>query len=139
MYFTRNHFNGRACGLLIAGAFVLLVTLFFAFRTPPPIETQSVEVIEVPLPRRVRLTSPPVFDSEAFYRTIIENNLFRPLGWTPPRPIEPYRLLGTILPRDGNTPPRRSPNPPQETPHTSSLPVINLTQKPKSLTSGPSR
>lgn len=26
-----------------------------------------------------------------FYRTIIDNNLFRPLGWTPPRPKEPYR------------------------------------------------
>ena len=42
--------------------------------------------------------------SESFYRTILDNNLFRPLGWTPPRPIEPYRLIGTILPRDGNTP-----------------------------------
>ena len=44
------------------------------------------------------------FDAEAFKRTIIENNLFRPLGWTPPRPIEPYRLIGTILPRSENTP-----------------------------------
>lgn len=38
------------------------------------------------------------------HRTIIDNNLFRPLGWTPPRPIEPYRLIGTILPRDADTP-----------------------------------
>ena len=35
-----------------------------------------------------------------FYRTIIDNNLFRRLGWRPPRPIEPYRLLGTLIPRD---------------------------------------
>ena len=41
-----------------------------------------------------------------FHRTIIDNNLFRPLGWTPPRPKEPYRLIGTILPRDENTPPK---------------------------------
>ena len=34
------------------------------------------------------------------------NNLFRPLGWRPPRPIEPYRLIGTILPRSANTPPK---------------------------------
>lgn len=47
---------------------------------------------------------PVVFDAEAFKRTIVENNLFRPLGWTPPRPIEPYRLIGTILPRSENTP-----------------------------------
>ena len=55
--------------------------------------------------RRVRQT-PPVFDAEAFYRTIIDNNLFRPLGWTPPRPIEPYRLIGTLLPRSDTTPPK---------------------------------
>ena len=42
----------------------------------------------------------------SFYRTIIDNNLFRPLGWRPPRPVEPYRLLGTILPRRANTPPK---------------------------------
>ena len=36
-----------------------------------------------------------------FYRTIIDNNLFRPLGWRPPRPQEPYRLIGTIIPTDG--------------------------------------
>ena len=41
-----------------------------------------------------------------FYRTIIDNNLFRPLGWRPPRPREPYRLLGTLIPTDGNTPPQ---------------------------------
>ncbi|RKU23439.1 hypothetical protein C6500_01690 [Candidatus Poribacteria bacterium] len=26
------------------------------------------------------------------------------MGWRPPRPREPYRLLGTILPKDTNTP-----------------------------------
>ena len=97
-------FNKRACSLLIAGAFVLLVTLFFALQTPPAIKTQSVSVIAPPHPRRVRLTMPPVFETEAFYRTIIENNLFRPLGWRPPRPIEPYRLLGTKLASDETTP-----------------------------------
>ena len=101
----RTFFNKRACGLLIAGAFVLLVPLFFALQTPT-IETQSVTVIEPPAERRVRLTSPRVFETEAYYRTIIDNNLFRPLGWRPPRPIEPYRLIGTILPRSANTPPK---------------------------------
>ena len=40
------------------------------------------------------------FQKTDFYRTIIDNNLFRPLGWTPPRPKEPYRLIGTLLPKD---------------------------------------
>ena len=98
-------FNKRACSLLIAGAFVLLVTLFFALQTPT-IETQSVSVIEPPQPRRVDFTRTPVFETEAFYQTIIDNNLFRPLGWRPPVPREPYRLIGTILPIDANTPPQ---------------------------------
>lgn len=25
------------------------------------------------------------------------------MGWTLPRPREPYRLLGTLIPRDGNS------------------------------------
>ena len=65
----RNPFNRSVSGLLIAGAFVLLVTLFFAFRTPP-IETQSVKVITPPPPRRVHLTPPEVFETEvSFYAT----------------------------------------------------------------------
>lgn len=46
------------------------------------------------------------FQKSDFYRTIIDNNLFRPLGWRPPRPRETYRLLGTVIPTDGNTEPK---------------------------------
>lgn len=46
------------------------------------------------------------FQNSDFYRTIIDNNLFRPLGWTPPRPQELYRLLGTIIPTDAKIPPK---------------------------------
>ncbi|RKU22014.1 hypothetical protein C6499_20485 [Candidatus Poribacteria bacterium] len=58
-----------------------------------------------------RSVSPSVFEtpasSKAFKRTIIDNNIFRPLGYRrPPRPIEPYRLIGTKLSRDANTPPQ---------------------------------
>lgn len=42
------------------------------------------------------------FQNTDFCRIIIANNLFRPLGWKPPRPRRPYRLLGTIIPTDGN-------------------------------------
>ena len=43
------------------------------------------------------------FQDTEFYRTIINNNLFRPIGWRPPRKKETYRLLGTMLPRDGKS------------------------------------
>ena len=36
-------------------------------------------------------------DSEAFYRAIIDNNIFRPLGWTPPRKEPEYALIGTAI------------------------------------------
>ena len=47
--------------------------------------------------------SPTDFQKTDFYRTIVDNNLFRPLGWRPPRPREPYRLIGTLLPTDGKS------------------------------------
>ena len=106
----RNLFNNRrAGGLLIAGAFLFLAIVFvvrFPASEPVRRDPEPVKVRTFPPPRRDPLTTPPVFDSETFYCTIIDNNLFRPLGWTPPRPTEPYRLIGTILPRDANTPPR---------------------------------
>ena len=43
------------------------------------------------------------FQKTEFYRVIIDNNLFRPLGWRPPRPRETYRLLGTRTPTDGKS------------------------------------
>ena len=100
-------FNKRACYLLIAGAFLFL-SIFIGHRymlPDGPPETAAVPVVasdRLPL-RRVELRV-PVFDAEAYDRPIIENNLFRPLGWTPPRPLEPHRLIGTILARDADTP-----------------------------------
>ena len=64
------------------------------------------------LPRSFRKTLAPQqkplkdFQASDFYRTIIDNNLFRPLGWRPQRPRDPYRLTGTLIPTDGNTPPK---------------------------------
>ena len=34
-------------------------------------------------------------ENAAFYKTIIDHNLFRPLGWTPPKNEPAYSLLGT--------------------------------------------
>ena len=39
-------------------------------------------------------------ENEAFYRVIIDNNLFRPLGWRKPNEAPAYRLLGTVVDTD---------------------------------------
>ncbi len=40
-------------------------------------------------------------ENEAFYKTIIDNNLFRPLGWTPPNNEPAYSLVGTAVDANG--------------------------------------
>ena len=39
-------------------------------------------------------------ENEAFYKIIIDNNLFRPLGWTPPNNEPAYSLIGTAVGTD---------------------------------------
>ncbi len=36
-------------------------------------------------------------ENEAFYKTIVDHNLFRPLGWTPPNNEPAYSLVGTAV------------------------------------------
>ena len=40
-------------------------------------------------------------ENAAFYKVIIDNNLFRPLGWTPPKNEPAYSLIGTAVGADG--------------------------------------
>ena len=40
-------------------------------------------------------------ENAAFYKEIIDNNLFRPLGWTPPNNESAYSLIGTAVGADG--------------------------------------
>ena len=40
-------------------------------------------------------------ENTAFYKVIIDNNLFRPLGWTPPNNEPAYSLVGTAVDADG--------------------------------------
>ena len=40
-------------------------------------------------------------ENEIFYKTIIDNNLFRPLGWTPPNNEPSYSLVGTAVDLNG--------------------------------------
>ena len=104
----RTLFNRRVSRLWIAGALllqVIVVVVRFPSSAPMRHAPEPVKIQTETAPRRVQQT-PPVFDTETYYQTIIDNNLFRPLGWTPPRPVEPYRLLGTILPTDEKIPPQ---------------------------------
>ena len=40
-------------------------------------------------------------ENASFYKVIIDNNLFRPLGWTPPNNEPAYSLIGTAVGVDG--------------------------------------
>ena len=40
----------------------------------------------------------PVDPSERFFQTILENNLFAPLGWKPIAAVPTYQLIGTHVP-----------------------------------------
>lgn len=40
-------------------------------------------------------------ENEAFYQVIIDNNLFRPLGWKPPNEEPVYSLIGTAVGGEG--------------------------------------
>ena len=40
-------------------------------------------------------------ENAAFYKTIIDHNLFRPLGWTPPKNEPQYSLAGTAVSQNG--------------------------------------
>ncbi len=42
-------------------------------------------------------------DPDAFYQTIIDNNIFRPLNWEPPQRESAYTLLGTAIAADGSS------------------------------------
>ena len=37
-----------------------------------------------------------------YYQVIITNNLFRPLGWTPPKSAPRFELISTVMRSDGN-------------------------------------
>ncbi|MYB92661.1 hypothetical protein F4167_11010 [Candidatus Poribacteria bacterium] len=95
---------GLAAGVVLAILFSLY-TATLSENTTITVNTQTHPKVRTPT-RNEDLETLKPFQQSDFYRTIIDNNLFRPLGWTPPRPIEPYRLIGTLLPRSDTTPPK---------------------------------
>ena len=40
-------------------------------------------------------------ENEEFYKVIVDNNLFRPLGWTPPNNEPTYSVIGTAVAAEG--------------------------------------
>ena len=42
-----------------------------------------------------------IADDATYYRIITRNNLFRPLGWTPPEKKLQWYLIGTKIDEDG--------------------------------------
>ena len=106
MFFNRKVFNARAIYIFIFGAFFLLLPFFLMRLSGSPSPTVTVKVVPLETYRRAVVSIPPIvaFDSDAYYRPILDYNIFRPLGWTPARPREPYRLIGTVLPRSVDSP-----------------------------------
>lgn len=102
-------------GLILAILFLLYTAMYtHPENTTITVKTQTHPTVSATPPRfRFQSSTHSIEDVELkhfqnsdFYRTIIDNNLFRPLGWTPPRPQEPYRLLGTIIPTDTKSSPK---------------------------------
>ena len=89
---------------------VFLLFPFLSMQTRPQEQAQPTQTRTVTDRSEKRAPSAlPRFSSlpsASFYRTIIDNNLFRPLGWTRPVSLPAYRLLGTMVPKDGKTPPQ---------------------------------
>merc|ERR1712169_141934 len=47
--------------------------------------------------RKVNFRSIPTESGEEYYKVIVDNNLFRPLGWRPPNNKPRYTLIGTWI------------------------------------------
>ena len=45
----------------------------------------------------MRYDEPVARDLDSYYDVIVENNIFRPLGWRPPARIIPYELVATMI------------------------------------------
>lgn len=94
-------FSARKLPLLVFLVCGLAVFLIVSFHTPPqerpPRQVNPQRTLPLDSADTRQKMEPVRFQDTDFYRTIIDNNLFRPLGWTPSRPVSPYRLVGTLV------------------------------------------
>ena len=116
---TKRFYQNMKAKLLFTIASLSAVTLlFFCYDETHTQPQQKPPALTVPVktqrkkPTGERRGTPKAetgaerFQDTEFYRTLIDNNLFRPLGWTPERPQDPYRLLGTLIPTDESAAPQ---------------------------------
>ncbi|RKU14278.1 hypothetical protein C6501_08395 [Candidatus Poribacteria bacterium] len=94
---------------------VCLFAVFFFWRRNVSDVFAAPKIVSVSTPKivpmkqrlsRMRMSKterPQPVDPDAFYQTIIDNNIFRPLNWKPPQREPVYILLGTAIATDGNT------------------------------------
>ncbi len=62
------------------------------------IQLQRDMAVDVSVTKRDKAeTNGPPHDPESFYQFIIDNNLFRPFGWQPPKQQPVYTLIGTAV------------------------------------------
>lgn len=98
-----------ACGI---GLILILPILFANIQHQPATPTNETSTVKTPRntterPRFIKAPDAEVpFQEAEFYRTIIDNNLFRPLGWRPTPPRDSFQLLGTRIPTDERTSPQ---------------------------------
>lgn len=96
----------RVCifGTLLLCCLALTHTTFRRFQTLKPKKVYVTPKIErkKSVKRNEKLYAhlkpKPVDHEELFFQTIIENNLFAPLGWKPKKPTPTYRLICTTIP-----------------------------------------
>lgn len=89
--------------ILTTAALLLLLLAATRLSITPVSPTQSFAVKSRPRPApavmatktATRLTTP-----DAFYQTLIDTHLFRPLGWQPPVRQPQYELIGTQIAAD---------------------------------------
>lgn len=88
----------RLLDFFLSGVILLSVVLFVvrpSVQSAAPVPIAAVE--NPPLTRPQHKSSLPTADSQAFYQTIIDANIFRPLGWRVSTPAPTYHLLGTTI------------------------------------------
>lgn len=70
-----------------------------AVATPSPTKPIKVHFVKSNLKKAVNTNSKT---PNEFYQLIIDNDLFRPLGWRPPQKTPQYTLIGTTIASDGS-------------------------------------
>ena len=98
--------------VFISGCIIILIFIISAFiyrqKTTKSNSDMEYPVTEKPVttdvvkPQLKKNTDSDNKSPEDFYRTIVDNNIFRPLGWRPPKKEPEYTLIGTRSYSDGD-------------------------------------